>query len=177
MAWNGRFGEDGEEERSLELSLALPGYFSSSGLQGNTSTAADGAKGNDGFKASRPAAPVVGWPPVRSFRRNLASSSSSSSRRAKTAARRRASQRDPTMATAAAGESCTGEKEAIAGLLDGGSGEYTLVYEDDEGDQMLVGDVPWNMFIAAARRLRVLRSSDLNASTIRAGSRKRAAAE
>ncbi|BAS92607.1 Os05g0186900 [Oryza sativa Japonica Group] len=91
MAWNGRFGEDGEEERSLELSLALPGYFSSSGhhlpcslldsscpqsfllcliisvcfvlcftflvdfhfsgLQGNTSTAADGAKGNDGFKA------------------------------------------------------------------------------------------------------------------------------
>jgi auxin-responsive protein IAA len=30
----------------------------------------------------------------------------------------------------------------ITGLLDG-SGEYTLVYEDDEGDQMLVGDVPW----------------------------------
>lgn len=26
---------------------------------------------------------------------------------------------------------------AIAG------GEYTLVYEDDEGDRMLVGDVPW----------------------------------
>ncbi|KAF2929477.1 auxin-responsive protein IAA16 isoform X1 [Oryza sativa Japonica Group] len=227
MAWNGRFGEDGEEERSLELSLALPGYFSSSGLQGNTSTAADGAKGNDGFKA-RPAAPVVGWPPVRSFRRNLASSSSSSKpprggrdaaaaatggkvarfvkvnmdgvpigRKVDLAAHGGygelsaavdrlfrgllAAQRDPTMATAAAaaaaGESCTGEEEAIAGLLDGGSGEYTLVYEDDEGDQMLVGDVPWNMFIAAARRLRVLRSSDLNASTIRAGSRKRAAAE
>jgi auxin-responsive protein IAA len=31
---------------------------------------------------------------------------------------------------------------AIKGLLDG-SGEYTLVYEDDEGDKMLVGDVPW----------------------------------
>ena len=27
--------------------------------------------------------------------------------------------------------------DAIAG------GEYTLVYEDDEGDRMLVGDVPW----------------------------------
>jgi auxin-responsive protein IAA len=24
-----------------------------------------------------------------------------------------------------------------------GSGEYTLVYEDNEGDKMLVGDVPW----------------------------------
>ncbi|KVH20262.1 Aux/IAA-ARF-dimerization, partial [Cynara cardunculus var. scolymus] len=33
------------------------------------------------------------------------------------------------------------EKE-IMDLLDG-SGEYTLVYEDNEGDMMLVGDVPW----------------------------------
>lgn len=24
-----------------------------------------------------------------------------------------------------------------------GSGEYTLVYEDNEGDRILVGDVPW----------------------------------
>lgn len=30
----------------------------------------------------------------------------------------------------------------ITGLLDGG-GDYTLVYEDSEGDRMLVGDVPW----------------------------------
>lgn len=30
----------------------------------------------------------------------------------------------------------------ITGLLDG-RGEYTLVYEDNEGDRMLVGDVPW----------------------------------
>lgn len=34
------------------------------------------------------------------------------------------------------------EKHVLIGLLDG-SGEYTLVYEDDEGDRMLVGDVPW----------------------------------
>ncbi|KAL5202507.1 hypothetical protein ABZP36_013459 [Zizania latifolia] len=231
MAWNG-FGEEGEE-RGLELSLGLPGYFSRSspgqaGLEGKGSAvaAATGAKGSDGFKASRTAAPVVGWPPVRSFRRNLASSSSTPSKPAhgaKDAAGAKvaaaghrglfvkvnmdgfpigrkvdlaahgsygelsaavdslfrgllAAQRDPAMAF---GESCTGGGEpekVISGLLDG-SGEYTLVYEDDEGDQMLVGDVPWNMFIAAAKRLRVLRSSDLNASSLRAGSRKRAAAE
>ena len=35
-----------------------------------------------------------------------------------------------------------GEQEVITGVLNG-SGEYTLVYEDEEGDQMLVGDVPW----------------------------------
>ena len=34
------------------------------------------------------------------------------------------------------------EHKVIMGVLDG-SGEYTLVYEDNEGDRMLVGDVPW----------------------------------
>lgn len=34
------------------------------------------------------------------------------------------------------------KRPALTGLLDG-SGEYTLVYEDNEGDRMLVGDVPW----------------------------------
>lgn len=53
-----------------------------------------------------------------------------------------------------------GEK-AITGLLDG-SGEYTLVYEDNEGDRMLVGDVPWHMFVSTVKRLRVLKSSELS---------------
>jgi auxin-responsive protein IAA len=37
---------------------------------------------------------------------------------------------------------CPQEEVAISGLLDG-TGEYTLVYEDYEGDKVLVGDVPW----------------------------------
>ncbi|KAE8700405.1 Auxin-responsive protein IAA16 [Hibiscus syriacus] len=32
--------------------------------------------------------------------------------------------------------------KADAGSL-AASGEYTLIYEDDEGDRVLVGDVPW----------------------------------
>ncbi|KAL6897844.1 hypothetical protein ACP4OV_006803 [Aristida adscensionis] len=64
-----------------------------------------------------------------------------------------------------------GEEEEALLDMDG----YTLVYEDDEGDQMLVGDVPWDMFIATARRLRLLRTSAFNASSLGAGSRKRAA--
>lgn len=38
------------------------------------------------------------------------------------------------------------EKKPIDGLLDG-SGEYTLVYEDNEGDRMLAGDVPWGFVL------------------------------
>lgn len=34
------------------------------------------------------------------------------------------------------------EEKANIGILNR-SGEYTLVYEDNEGDRMLVGDVPW----------------------------------
>ncbi|KAI3967724.1 hypothetical protein MKX01_039634 [Papaver californicum] len=53
------------------------------------------------------------------------------------------------------------EVKAITGLLDSG-GEYTLVYEDNEGDRMLVGDVPWDMFASTVKRLRVLKSSELS---------------
>lgn len=48
------------------------------------------------------------------------------------------------------------------------SDSYTLLYEDNEGDRMLVGDVPWNMFVSTAKRLRVLKSSEL--STLRLSS-------
>ncbi|RLN29218.1 auxin-responsive protein IAA16-like [Panicum miliaceum] len=233
MAWNGRFGDE-EEGRGLELSLGLPGYFSRSpttqaaaleekGTAGSAAAAAAAAraKGSNGFKA-RPAAaaPIVGWPPVRAFRRNLASSSSKppshepSSHRASdsTCAGKvveasknkkglfvkinmdgvpigrkvdlRAHAGYDTLSAAVdhlfrgllAAQTSGGEQEVITGVLNG-SGEYTLVYEDEEGDQMLVGDVPWEMFISTARRLRVLRSSDLSPSSLRAASRKRAAAE
>ncbi|XVF48593.1 hypothetical protein PTKIN_Ptkin03bG0202700 [Pterospermum kingtungense] len=43
-----------------------------------------------------------------------------------------------------------------------GSGKYTVIYEDDEGDRILVGDVPWHMFVSTAKRLHVLKSSELS---------------
>jgi len=42
-----------------------------------------------------------------------------------------------------AGSTQLGATEKIFSQLLDGSGEYTLVYEDNEGDRMLVGDVPW----------------------------------
>ncbi|CAN6340869.1 unnamed protein product [Urochloa humidicola] len=226
MAWNGRFGNE-EEGKGLELSLGLPGYSSSSrppcqpeGLEAKGSAGSSArAKGSNGFKA-RPAAgaPVVGWPPVRAFRRNLASSSSkppppnshepSSQRGKDSAGAAKAGKKGlfvkinmdgvpigrkvdlaahasyDTLSAAVdhlfrgllAAQTSGGEQKVITGVLNG-HGEYTLVYEDEEGDQMLVGDVPWEMFIGTARRLRVLRSADLSPSSLGAASRKRTAAE
>jgi len=166
-------------------------------------------------------APVVGWPPIRSFRKNLSSSSSASKpppppesqaeqQHNKVAGKKPvdnyannkglfvkinmdgvpigrkvdlnaydsyenlssavdelfrgllAAQRD---SSAGGVHNKQEEEKAITGLLDG-SGEFTLVYEDNEGDRMLVGDVPWHMFVSTVKRLRVLKSSELSAFTL-----------
>ncbi|XP_042454052.1 auxin-responsive protein IAA10-like isoform X2 [Zingiber officinale] len=44
-------------------------------------------------------------------------------------------------------------------LLDGSS-EFALTYEDKDGDWMLVGDVPWQMFLETVKRLRIMKTSD-----------------
>ncbi|KAI3413012.1 Auxin-responsive protein [Psidium guajava] len=46
-------------------------------------------------------------------------------------------------------------------LLNGCS-EFVLTYEDKEGDWMLIGDVPWGMFLTAVKRLRIMRTSEVN---------------
>jgi len=232
MAWSGFREAAGES--GLELRLGLPAYFTKpvaapAGLDREESSGAgDFARqprggGSNGYRAkpaaAATAAPVVGWPPVRSFRRNLAVSKPSSSKEDD-----RASIDGVPVKAGGGGEERAGRKglfvkinmdgvpigrkvelkehgsyadlsaavdKLFRGLLaaqrdpaaasDGNllaiaGGEYTLVYEDDEGDRMLVGDVPWKMFIATAKRLRVLKSSDLPASSLTAGSRKRPAA-
>ncbi|KAG9456103.1 hypothetical protein H6P81_000611 [Aristolochia fimbriata] len=38
--------------------------------------------------------------------------------------------------------------------------EYVLTYEDKDGDWMLVGDVPWEMFTDSCKRLRIMKGSE-----------------
>ncbi|CAN1836806.1 Auxin-responsive protein IAA26 [Linum perenne] len=148
------------------------------------STPANTAVPNISQKRTAPG-PVVGWPPIRSFRKNLASSSSKNDnhqsknekppveackrgmfvkinmdgvpigRKVDLAAydsyTRLSTAVDELFRDLLAGSlgfwitaqrDSSVDEEAITGILDG-SGEYTLVYEDNEGDRMLVGDVPW----------------------------------
>ncbi|KAK1260256.1 Auxin-responsive protein IAA10 [Acorus gramineus] len=44
----------------------------------------------------------------------------------------------------------------------GGLSEFVLTYEDRDGDWMLVGDVPWGMFLSTVKRLRIMRTSEAN---------------
>ncbi|KAI3908859.1 hypothetical protein MKW98_029409 [Papaver atlanticum] len=165
-------------------------------------------------------APVVGWPPVRSFRRNLTSSASKPAAPTSGSPNEAVPSKEIKVKPAesvvkkglfvkinmdgvpigrkvdlnaydsyeklssavdqlfrdllaaqidsSADLNCphVNEAKVITGLLDG-SGEYTLVYEDNEGDRMLVGDVPWGMFATTVKRLRVLKTSEL--STLHVG--------
>ncbi|XP_044503427.1 auxin-induced protein 22D-like [Mangifera indica] len=38
--------------------------------------------------------------------------------------------------------------------------EYSPTHEDKDGDWMLVGDVPWNMFVNSCKRLRITKGSE-----------------
>ncbi|KAE9585878.1 hypothetical protein Lal_00009886 [Lupinus albus] len=49
-------------------------------------------------------------------------------------------------------------ENSLRDLLNGS--EYVLTYEDKDGDWMLVGDVPWEMFIDSCRRLRIMKGSE-----------------
>ncbi|KAG2654961.1 auxin-responsive protein IAA10-like isoform X2 [Panicum virgatum] len=60
-------------------------------------------------------------------------------------------------------------------LLDSSS-EYQLTYEDRDGDWMLVGDVPWEMFVGSVKRLKIMRASDANGLGLRFQGVHRAAA-
>ncbi|XP_066322977.1 auxin-responsive protein IAA10-like isoform X2 [Miscanthus floridulus] len=56
---------------------------------------------------------------------------------------------------------CTSSSSKSLKLLDNSS-EYQLTYEDRDGDWMLVGDVPWEMFVGSVKRLKIMRTSDAN---------------
>lgn len=196
------------DENTLELRLGPPCVEDWSPRSYKSVTKASVPVPNTSQKRSAPA-PVVGWPPIRSFRKNIATSSSKaappsdsenvvvSDNDVKREKNMESCQKGffvkinmngvpigrkvdlnaydsyQKLSTAvdelfrgllAAQKDTSGNQEqekAITGLLDG-SGEYTLVYEDNEGDRMLVGDVPWHMFVSTVKRLRVIKSSEIS---------------
>ncbi|KAI3786121.1 hypothetical protein L1987_45251 [Smallanthus sonchifolius] len=198
------------DEKKLELRLGPPGVedWSVSDAQKNFKSPQKAAQ-----KRSAPS-PVVGWPPIRSFRKNIASSSSKQapvSDSQNGIVSNKLIQKEKMVGNcqkgffvkinmngvpigrkvdlnaydtyeklsvavdqlfrgllAAQNDTSGGRingnhehEKPITGLLDG-KGEYTLVYEDNEGDRMLVGDVPWHMFVSSVKRLRVIKSTEIS---------------
>ncbi|KAJ4967814.1 hypothetical protein NE237_014515 [Protea cynaroides] len=136
-------------------------------------------------------AQVVGWPPVRSFRKNILSVQKNNSEDAEKASSSAAfvkvsmdgapylrkvdlkmykSYQELSDALGKMFSSFTigncgpqGMKDFMneSKLMDLLSGsEYVPTYEDKDGDWMLVGDVPWDMFVDSCKRLRIMKGSE-----------------
>ncbi|XWS46912.1 hypothetical protein CRYUN_Cryun14cG0108900 [Craigia yunnanensis] len=137
-------------------------------------------------------AQVVGWPPVRSFRKNMLATQKSSSEESSEKAggnatfvkvsmdgapylrkvdlRMYKSYQELSDALTKMFSSFTigncgsqGMKDFMneSKLLDLYNGsDYVPTYEDKVGDWMLVGDVPWEMFVESCKRLRVMKGKE-----------------
>jgi auxin-responsive protein IAA len=131
-----------------------------------------------------PKAQVVGWPPVRSFRKNAlaAAASSSKTKFVKVAVDGAPYLRKVDLKAFVAGHTSSDSYDHLLAalqdkftshftvrklgneemkLVDAVSGtEYVPTYEDKDGDWMLVGDVPWRMFVETCQRIRLMKSSE-----------------
>ncbi|KAD6453038.1 hypothetical protein E3N88_07743 [Mikania micrantha] len=139
-------------------------------------------------------AQVVGWPPVRNYRKNVMAQKSSNEETEKVAAgggsaaafvkvsmdgapylrkvdlKLYESYQQLSDALAKMFSSFTMGDYGSQGMIDFmnesklmdllNSSEYVPSYEDKDGDWMLVGDVPWQMFVDSCKRLRIMKGSD-----------------
>ncbi|VVB17158.1 unnamed protein product [Arabis nemorensis] len=158
-----------EEEKRLELRLAPPYHqFTSNnnGLTKETSFLSNNRQLTC-FTIDRvEAAPVVGWPPVRSSRRNLKKRESDEEKElyvkinmegVPIGRKVNLSAFNNYQQLSHAVDQLFSKKDPLDL-----NRQYTLVYEDTEGDKVLVGDVPWEMFVSTVKRLHVLKTSQIS---------------
>lgn len=134
-------------------------------------------------------AQVVGWPPVRSYRKNIMAQKSSGEEADKGSSaafvkvsmdgapylrkvdlKMYTTYQQLSDALAKMFSSFTMGNYGAQGMIDFmnesklmdllNSSEYVPTYEDKDGDWMLVGDVPWEMFVDSCKRLRIMKGSE-----------------
>ncbi|GMI64216.1 indole-3-acetic acid inducible 14, SOLITARY ROOT [Hibiscus trionum] len=130
---------------------------------------------------------VLGWPPVRSYRKNIMANQKNNSHECEKAAFVKVSMdgapylrkvdlkmynsyQNLSDALAKMFISFTMGDYGSQGMIDFmnesklmdllNSSDYVPTYEDKDGDWMLVGDVPWEMFVESCKRLRIMKGSE-----------------
>lgn len=182
-----------QQAKVKDIAIAKVGLEGPRGV-GEIRPSLDGAANNGNSTAPATKAQVVGWPPIRSFRKNTLTTASKNTEEVDgklgsnavfvkvsmdgapylrkvdlknyTAYGELSSALEKMFSCFTIGQ-CDSHgnlgremlnETKLKDLLHGS--EFVLTYEDKDGDWMLVGDVPWEMFIGTCRRLRIMKSSD-----------------
>ncbi|GMP77255.1 hypothetical protein CsSME_00033582 [Camellia sinensis var. sinensis] len=174
---------------TVDLKLNLQPNESAVDLKEKTNTPSNEKKD----PAKPPAkAQVVGWPPVRSYRKNIMTQKTTTEEAEKASSsggvafvkvcmdgapylrkvdlKMYKSYQQLSDALAKMFSSFTMGNYGTQGMIDFmnesklmdllNSSEYVPTYEDKDGDWMLVGDVPWEMFVDSCKRLRIMKGSE-----------------
>ncbi|KAL3506030.1 hypothetical protein ACH5RR_031412 [Cinchona calisaya] len=129
------------------------------------------AKHGDHEAAPAAKAQIVGWPPVRSYRKNSFQQKKTES---ETGFYVKVSMDGAPYLRKIDLKVYKGYSELLKALenmfkltigeyseREGYKGsEYAPAYEDKDGDLMLVGDVPWDMFMSSCKKLRIMKGSE-----------------
>lgn len=171
--------------KATELRLGLPGTTDDVSSEKKWSPTARNNKRNasemdnyssneKGFQETAPPSKtqVVGWPPVRSYRRNVLEAKKNDSEGAGMFVK--VSMDGAPYLRKVDLKVYKSYPELLKGLRsmfkcnigeyserEGYNGsEFAPTYEDRDGDWMLVGDVPWDMFSSSCKRLRIMKGSE-----------------
>uniref|UniRef100_A0A0E0LHV9 Auxin-responsive protein n=1 Tax=Oryza punctata TaxID=4537 RepID=A0A0E0LHV9_ORYPU len=179
---------DPAAKKSVGAKRSLESTDSVASGTGPSATATAGDE-HDDDTAAPAKAQVVGWPPVRAYRRNTFHQAAAAA--AITAAATKKGGDEKQKQQQGGGlyvkvsmdgapylrkvdlKMCKGYRELREALdllftkcfsataSDGCSdGQFAIAYEDKDGDLMLVGDVPWEMFISSCKKLRIMKGSE-----------------
>ncbi|KAF7060810.1 hypothetical protein CFC21_067563 [Triticum aestivum] len=160
---------DGVAEAQPPSPAAVDGQLKRSPSQSSVVTTAQ--PDADPEKPRAPKAQAVGWPPVRSFRRNMLAAAlvkvsmdgAPYLRKVDMGTYKSYQELERMFSSFTIGntptQGMTGMNESkLVDLLSGS--DYVPTYQDKDGDWMLVGDVPWEMFVASCKRLRIMKGSE-----------------
>ncbi|KAI3678865.1 hypothetical protein L6452_38169 [Arctium lappa] len=176
---------------ATELRLGLPGSIDDQSEIKTTNSPANTNKrsssemgssisdANDTSRSAPPAkAQVVGWPPVRSYRKNQLQAGKKTESETGCGIYVKVSMDGAPYLRKVDLKMYKSYEELMKGLQtmfkciiglyydrelgynNYGSEIYKPTYEDKDGDWMLVGDVPWDMFLSSCKRLRIMKGCE-----------------
>ncbi|KAM1791973.1 auxin-induced protein 22D-like [Malus sylvestris] len=152
------------EEPQNKKAAASPPMTKNNKRASPDSTAEECSTNSDHIDAPPTKTQVVGWPPIRSYRKNSLQLQKSDVY-VKVSVDGAPYLRKIDLKIYNSYAELIEALEKMFNLANINGLDFAPTYEDKDGDWMLVGDVPWNMFVSSCNRLRIMKGSEARGFT------------